>query len=91
MAILELKNVSKGFGDGLDRMEVLKDIDLSVEDGEFLAIVGFSGSGKSTLINLMAGLEFPDRGSVTALGEPVVGPAPERAVCSSRHTRPSRV
>lgn len=81
MAILELKNVSKGFGDGLERMDVLKDIDLSVEDGEFVAIVGFSGSGKSTLINLMAGLEFPDKGSVTALGEPVEGPAPERAVC----------
>ena len=80
MAILELKNVSKGFGDGLERMDVLRDIDLSVEDGEFLAIVGFSGSGKSTLINLMAGLEFPDRGSVTALGEPVVGKEPERAL-----------
>ena len=81
MAILELNNVSKGFGEGLDRMDVLKDINLSVEDGEFLAIVGFSGSGKSTLINLMAGLEFPDKGNATALGEPITGPAPERAVC----------
>ncbi|GAB5459855.1 MAG: hypothetical protein Hens3KO_28850 [Henriciella sp.] len=81
MAILELKDVSKGFGDGIERVEILKDINLAVEDGEFVAIVGFSGSGKSTLINLMAGLEFPDKGSVTALGEPVNGPAPERAVC----------
>lgn len=81
MSILELKNVSKSFGDGLERVDVLKDINLQVEDGEFLAIVGFSGSGKSTLINLMAGLEFPDKGTVTALGEPVEGPAPERAVC----------
>ncbi|MEO1405173.1 MAG: ABC transporter ATP-binding protein, partial [Pseudomonadota bacterium] len=81
MAILELKNVSKTFGEGLGQVDVLKGINLSVEDGEFVAIVGFSGSGKSTLINLMAGLEFPDQGEVTALGEPVEGPAPERAVC----------
>lgn len=81
MAILELKNVNKGFGEGTDRMEVLKDISLSVEEGEFVAIVGFSGSGKSTLINLIAGLEFPDEGEVLIKGTPVEGPGPERAVC----------
>ncbi|MEM9739738.1 MAG: nitrate ABC transporter ATP-binding protein [Pseudomonadota bacterium] len=81
MAILELKNIYKGFGEGLDRMDVLKDISLSVEEGEFVAIVGFSGSGKSTLINLMAGLEFPDQGEVLFQGEAVKGPEPERAVC----------
>lgn len=81
MAILELKNVTKGFGEGTDRMEVLQDISLSVEEGEFVAIVGFSGSGKSTLINLIAGLEFPDEGEVLIKGTPVEGPGPERAVC----------
>ena len=59
MSILDLKNVSKWFGDDSDRVDVLHDIDLAVEEGEFVAIVGFSGSGKSTLISLMAGLEFP--------------------------------
>ena len=81
MAILELKNVSKWFGDDSDRVDVLHDIDLAVEEGEFVAIVGFSGSGKSTLISLMAGLEFPNRGEVTFRGETVEGPAPDRAVC----------
>ena len=81
MAIIELKNVSKSFGDGVDKVEVLNDISLEVEEGEFLAIVGFSGSGKSTLINLMSGLQFPDKGEVLFDGKPVTGPGPERAVC----------
>ncbi len=81
MPIIELKNVSKGFGEGLDKVNILKDISLDVEDGEFVAIVGFSGSGKSTLINLMSGLDFPDTGEVLFDGKPVEGPGPERAVC----------
>ena len=56
MAVLEFKSVSKGFGTGTTRTEVLKGIDLSVAEGEFLVILGFSGTGKTTLINLMAGL-----------------------------------
>ncbi|MBB36063.1 MAG: nitrate/sulfonate/bicarbonate ABC transporter ATP-binding protein [Hirschia sp.] len=79
--IIELKNVSKGFGDGLEAVDVLKDISMEVADGEFVAIVGFSGSGKSTLINLMSGLAFPDKGEVLFEGKPVEGPGPERAVC----------
>ncbi len=81
MPIIELKNVSKGFGEGLDKVNILNNISLDVEDGEFVAIVGFSGSGKSTLINLMSGLDFPDTGEVLFDGKPVEGPGPERAVC----------
>ena len=81
MPIIELKNVSKGFGEGLEKVNILNDISLEVEDGEFVAIVGFSGSGKSTLINLMSGLDFPDNGEVLFDGKPVEGPGPERAVC----------
>ncbi|MGA0542214.1 ABC transporter ATP-binding protein [Neotabrizicola sp. VNH66] len=80
MAVLEFRNVHKGFGDGAARAEVLRNISLSVEEGEFLAILGFSGTGKSTLINLMAGLALPDRGSVTFRGAPVTGPGPERGL-----------
>ena len=80
MAILEFQNVWKGFGEGTARSEVLKNISLSVGDGEFLAILGFSGTGKSTLINLMAGLEAPDRGTVRFRGKPVEGPGPERGL-----------
>ncbi|MBV6645276.1 MAG: ABC transporter ATP-binding protein [Cyclobacteriaceae bacterium] len=80
MAILELKNVSKSFGQGGLKTEVLSDINLSIEEGEFLAIVGFTGSGKTTLINLMTGLLFPDKGEVLFHGQPITGPGPERGV-----------
>jgi nitrate/nitrite transport system ATP-binding protein len=80
MSFLQLRNVSKSFGTGADRVEVLKNINLSVEEGEFLAVVGFSGSGKSTLINLMNGLLLPDEGEVLFKGKPVTGPGPDRGV-----------
>ena len=80
MSILDLQNVTKGFGEGDARVEVLRSLNLSVETGEFLAILGFSGTGKTTLINLMAGLTRPDLGSVTFNGAPVIGPGPERGL-----------
>ncbi|SDF00408.1 ABC transporter ATP-binding protein [Limimaricola pyoseonensis] len=78
--ILKFDTVSKGFGEGKSRKEVLKGIDLDVAEGEFVAILGFSGSGKSTLMNLMAGLVMPDQGAVTFKGQPVAGPGPERGL-----------
>ncbi|OHX66175.1 ABC transporter ATP-binding protein [Flammeovirga pacifica] len=80
MAYLELKNVSKSFGSGKDKVEVLSNINLSIEEGEFVAIVGFTGSGKTTLINLINGLEFPDEGEVLLQGKPITGPGPDRGV-----------
>ena len=78
--MIEFQNVSAGFGEGTSRTEVLKNITLSVEDGEFLVLLGFSGTGKTTLINLMAGLEMPDSGSMTFKGAPITEPSPERGV-----------
>ncbi len=80
MSILSFQNVSKGFGTGLNRAEVLKNVDLDVKEGEFVAILGFSGTGKSTLMNLIAGLETPDTGSVLFKGEAIKGPGPERGL-----------
>ena len=80
MAILELKSVGKSYGSGDSRTHVLEDVSLSVEEGEFVAILGFSGSGKTTLINLMAGLTTPDAGEVLFRGKPVTEPGPERGV-----------
>ncbi len=80
MAHIELKNVSKSYGTGANKIEVLNNINLKIEEGEFVAIVGFSGSGKTTLINLISGLEFPDEGEVLFKGEPVTGPSHERGV-----------
>ncbi|TPN82205.1 ABC transporter ATP-binding protein [Aquimarina algicola] len=80
MAYIELKNVSKSFGSGKDRTQVLSNINLEIEEGEFVAIVGFTGSGKTTLINLISGLIQPDEGQVLFKGEPVNGPSHERGV-----------
>jgi nitrate/nitrite transport system ATP-binding protein len=80
MPLLELKNISKGYGLAGLRTEVLLNINLQVERGEFVAIVGYSGAGKSTLVSLIAGLLSPDRGSVLLDGKPVTGPGPDRAV-----------
>lgn len=80
MAILTLDKVGKSYGSGPDRAEVLRDISLSIDEGEFVAIVGFSGSGKTTLMSLMAGLIAPDAGSIRFANEPVTGPGPERGI-----------
>ncbi|MEP1793111.1 ABC transporter ATP-binding protein [Parasphingorhabdus sp.] len=78
--MIEFKNVSKSFLDGAEESTVLKDINLKVEEGEFLVLLGFSGTGKTTLMNLMAGLELPSKGEVTFKGKPVTGPGPERGM-----------
>ena len=80
MAILELNNVSKSFGEGTSKTDVLRGIDLKVEEGEFLVLLGFSGTGKTTLINLLAGLNTPTKGEAVYRGAPITGPGPERGV-----------
>lgn len=78
--LLELRAVSKGYGSGTRRKQVLDSIDLTIAEGEFVAILGFSGSGKTTLVSLMAGLLHPDEGSVLVRGAPVKAPGPDRGV-----------
>lgn len=80
MSILSFKNVHKGYGQGTARAQVLNGINLDVQDGEFVAILGFSGTGKSTIMNLLAGLDVPDAGTVTFKGKPITGPGPERGL-----------
>jgi len=86
MAILELSGVSKSFarnGRGKGRsvkVEVLRDINLSIRENEFVCIVGRSGSGKTTLISLIAGLIKADSGSILLDGKPIDGPGPDRGV-----------
>lgn len=79
-AFLELRNVSKSYGQGANRVEVLKNINLTIEEGEFIAIVGFTGSGKTTLISLIAGLIQPDEGEIWLKGKKITGPGPDRGV-----------
>jgi len=67
--LLSLKQVSKSFHQGSQRIEVLNHLDLSIQLGEIVSILGQSGSGKSTLLSLLAGLDHPDTGTVEVKGE----------------------
>ncbi|MBU0588736.1 MAG: nitrate ABC transporter ATP-binding protein [Gammaproteobacteria bacterium] len=77
---LSLRDVCKGYGQGASRTEVLKNINLDIAPGEFVAIVGFSGSGKTTLINMLAGLDKADSGQVLKNGKPITEPGPDRGI-----------
>jgi nitrate/nitrite transport system ATP-binding protein len=79
MSLLEVRGVHKSYG-AAERTEVLRDINLSIREGEFVAIVGYSGAGKTTLISLLAGLIGADSGQITLSGKPVTGPGPDRGV-----------
>jgi nitrate/nitrite transport system ATP-binding protein len=76
MAFLELRGVCKSYGPRV----VLDRLDLTLEEGELLAIVGYSGAGKSTLMQIIAGLIKPDRGTAMLGGKPITGPGPDRGV-----------
>jgi nitrate/nitrite transport system ATP-binding protein len=80
MSFVEVSDLSKHYGEGANRTEVLSNINLKVEESEFIAIVGFSGSGKTTLISAIAGLIEPDTGGVIFKGKEIDGPSPERSV-----------
>jgi len=80
MAFIELSGVCKGYGRPDQRTHVLEDVNLSIEKGELVSIVGYSGAGKTTLVSLLAGLIMPDKGTVLVDGKPVTGPGPERGV-----------
>lgn len=71
MSILEAKNLKKVYGQGENRVYALDGVDLAVNKGEFLAIVGTSGSGKSTLLHMLGGLDRPTSGEVIVDGVPI--------------------
>ncbi len=78
--ILELSGVSKTYGRAHELHTVLRDVNLTVAEGDFVSIIGYSGSGKSSLINLVAGLLKPTTGTALMDGKPIDGPGPERGI-----------
>ena len=66
---LEIKGIRKSFGTGDSRVDVLKDLNLEIEKGEFCVLLGPSGSGKSTLLNIIGGIDVADEGSIIIEGE----------------------
>ena len=71
MEILKVQNLTKIYGKGENKVVALDNVSLSVEKGEFVAIVGASGSGKSTLLHLIGGVDKPTSGKVFLAGEDI--------------------
>jgi len=86
MAYLKIDNVDKVFTRGSTQSEVLKDINLTVEKGDYVSIIGHSGCGKSTLLNIVAGLTNATQGGVLLEGREVNSPGPDRAVVFQNHS-----
>ncbi|WP_374585679.1 ABC transporter ATP-binding protein [Pseudoduganella sp.] len=79
---IDISRVDMRFG----QFHALRDINLTVEQGEFITLIGHSGCGKSTLLNLLAGLARPSDGVLICGGREIAGPAPERAVVFQNHS-----
>ena len=80
---LELQNIKKSYGEGGSRIEVLKDISLGIEKGEFVVLLGPSGSGKSTLLNIIGGIDTADSGKII-IREKSMADMDEKALTSYR-------
>lgn len=86
MSYLKIDHIDKSFERGGVKTEVLKDVTLTIEKGEFVSIIGHSGCGKSTLLNLIAGLTRVTNGAVLLENQEVNSPGPDRAVVFQNHS-----
>lgn len=77
MNVIELKGITKSYGEGNSRVEVLRDVNLSIRQGDFVAIIGQSGSGKSTLMNILGCLDTPTAGSYAVYGKEAASLGPD--------------
>jgi len=83
---IQIQNVEQAFKTPKGRFVALRDIELDVAKGEFVALIGHSGCGKSTLLNLIAGLTRPTQGVLLCANKEISGPGPERAVVFQNHS-----
>ncbi len=83
---IEITNVAQTFKTTKGLFPALKDINLSVNKGEFVTLIGHSGCGKSTLLNLIAGLTTPTEGALLCANREIKGPGPERAMVFQNHS-----
>jgi nitrate/nitrite transport system ATP-binding protein len=80
MSLIKFNNTAKGYGRGGKFTPVLHNINLTVEEGDFVSIIGYSGTGKTTLISMIAGMLAPDSGTVEMEDKPVTGTGHDRGV-----------
>ena len=83
---IQIQNVEQTFKTNKGLFPALRDIDLDIAKGEFVALIGHSGCGKSTLLNLIAGLTTPTAGVLLCANREIAGPGPERAVVFQNHS-----
>ena len=83
---IEIQNVEQTFKTKKGPFQALRDINLTIAKGEFVALIGHSGCGKSTLLNLIAGLTTPTEGTLLIANREIAGPGPERAVVFQNHS-----
>ncbi len=83
---IEISRAEMVFNTKKGRFHALRDINLNIEKGEFIALIGHSGCGKSTLLNLIAGLLLPSSGGLICDNKEIAGPGPERAVVFQNHS-----
>src|SRR5262249_31597378 len=85
-ACLRMRSIGMQYGEGAQAVHALKEIDLEIDEHEFVTIVGPSGCGKSTLLYLVAGFLRPTAGTLELRGQPIVGPGPDRGIVFQRYS-----
>ena len=83
---IEIQGVEQTFKTKKGPFQALRDINLNIAKGEFVALIGHSGCGKSTLLNLIAGLTMPSSGTLLCANREIAGPGPERSVVFQNHS-----
>src|SRR2546421_10772808 len=83
---LDVRGLEKSYVTRRGTTRVLGGVDLAVDEGEFVAIVGYSGSGKTTPVSLLAGLIAPDAGAIVLDGGAVKGPGPDRGIVFQQYS-----
>jgi NitT/TauT family transport system ATP-binding protein len=85
-ACLRMRSIGMQYGEGAQAVHALKEIDLDIDEHEFVTIVGPSGCGKSTLLYLVAGFLRPTAGTLDLHGQPITGPGPDRGIVFQRYS-----
>ncbi|WP_420994567.1 ABC transporter ATP-binding protein [Cupriavidus sp. 30B13] len=83
---VRIENVGQTFKTKKGPFVALRDVNLTIAQGEFITLIGHSGCGKSTLLNLLAGLDRPSSGALICAGREIAGPGPDRAVVFQNHS-----